>query len=143
MNQQGIKDKPYNLVIQSHINKTLTINNKTMKKIEAIIRLSRFEAVKKALEEQDITFFSYWDVRGTGVAREGHLYRGTLYDTSIIERRILSIIVRDENMDKTIEAIINAAKTGEIGDGRIFVSDVANTYRIRTGESGPETLYEK
>ncbi len=114
-----------------------------MKKIEAIIRLSRFEAVKRALEEQDITFFSYWDVRGTGVAREGHLYRGTLYDTSIIERRLLSIIVRDENMDKTIEAIINAAKTGEIGDGRIFVSDMADTYRIRTGESGPETLYEK
>ncbi|MCT4588586.1 MAG: P-II family nitrogen regulator [Carboxylicivirga sp.] len=114
-----------------------------MKKIEAIIRLSRFESVKKALEEQDITFFSYWDVRGTGTAREGHLYRGTIYDTSIIERRILSIIVRDENMNKTIEAIINAAKTGEIGDGRIFVSDVADTFRIRTGESGPETLYEK
>ncbi|MCT4644904.1 MAG: P-II family nitrogen regulator [Carboxylicivirga sp.] len=114
-----------------------------MKKIEAIIRLSRFESVKKALEEQDITFFSYWDVRGTGTAREGHLYRGTIYDTSIIERRILSIIVRDENMNKTIEAIINAAKTGEIGDGRIFVSDVADTFRIRTGESGPDTLYEK
>ncbi len=114
-----------------------------MKKIEAVIRLSRFEAVKSALEEQDITFFSYWDVRGTGVAREGHLYRGTLYDTSIIERRILSIIVRDENMEKTVQAIIKAAKTGEIGDGRVFVYDVADTYRIRTGESGPETLYEK
>ena len=112
-----------------------------MKKIEAIIRLSRFEAVKKALKEQDITFFSYWDVRGTGVAREGHLYRGTLYDTSIIERRILSIIVRDENMDKTIKAIIAAASTKEVGDGRIFVTDITDTYRIRTGESGPETLY--
>lgn len=114
-----------------------------MKKIEAVIRLSRFEAVKAALEEQDITFFSYWDVRGTGVAREGHLYRGTLYDTSIIERRLLSIIVRDENADKTVQTIISAAKTGEIGDGRIFVFDVADTFRIRTGESGPETLYEK
>ncbi|WP_439181647.1 P-II family nitrogen regulator [Carboxylicivirga taeanensis] len=114
-----------------------------MKKIEAIIRLTRFEAVKKALKEHDITFFSYWDVRGTGVAREGHLYRGTQYDTSIIERRLISIIVRDENKSKTIETIIDAAKTGEIGDGRIFVSDVEETYRIRTGESGPETLYEK
>jgi nitrogen regulatory protein P-II 1 len=114
-----------------------------MKKIEAIIRLSRFEAVKKALEEHNITFFSYWDVRGTGVAREEHLYRGTLYDTSIIERRLISIIVRDQNMDKTIQTIIEAAKTGNVGDGRLFVSDVIDTYRIRTGESGPETLYEK
>jgi len=114
-----------------------------MKKIEAIIRLTRFEAVKKALEEHNITFFSYWDVRGTGVAREGHLYRGTVYDTSIIERRLLSIIVRDENMDKTIQAIIGAARTDEVGDGRIFISDIEDTYQIRTGISGPETLYSK
>ena len=114
-----------------------------MKKIEAIIRLTQYESVKKALEEQDITFFSYWDVRGVGTAREGHLYRGTVYDTSIIERRLLSIIVRDENLEKTVQALMAAARTGEIGDGRIFVTDVAETYRIRTGESGPETLYVK
>ncbi len=114
-----------------------------MKKIEAIIRLSQYENVKKALEEQDITFFSYWDVRGVGTAREGHLYRGTIYDTSIIERRLLSIIVRDENLEKTVQALMSAARTGEIGDGRVFVSDVAETYKIRTGESGPETLYVK
>lgn len=114
-----------------------------MKKIEAIIRLTQYESVKKALEEQDITFFSYWDVRGVGTAREGHLYRGTIYDTSIIERRIISIIVRDENLEKTVQALMLAARTGEIGDGRIFVSDIAETYRIRTGESGPETLYTK
>lgn len=114
-----------------------------MKKIEAIIRLTQYESVKKALEEQDITFFSYWDVRGVGTAREGHLYRGTIYDTSIIERRLISIIVRDENLEKTVQALMLAARTGEIGDGRIFVSDIAETYRIRTGESGPETLYTK
>ncbi|MGQ1785928.1 MULTISPECIES: P-II family nitrogen regulator [unclassified Saccharicrinis] len=114
-----------------------------MKKIEAIIRLTRYENVKKALEEQDITFFSYWDVRGTGTAREGHLYRGTVYDTSIIERRLISIIVRDENLDKTVQALMSAARSGEIGDGRIFVTEVEETYRIRTGESGPETLYIK
>lgn len=114
-----------------------------MKKIEAIIRLTQYESVKKALEEQDITFFSYWDVRGVGTAREGHLYRGTVYDTSIIERRIISIIVRDENLDKTVQALMSAARTGEIGDGRIFVTEVEETYRIRTGESGPETLYVK
>ncbi len=114
-----------------------------MKKIEAIIRLSQYENAKKALEEQDITFFSYWDVRGVGTAREGHLYRGTIYDTSIIERRLLSIIVRDENLEKTVQALMGAARTGEIGDGRIFVSDVCETYKIRTGESGPDTLYVK
>lgn len=114
-----------------------------MKKIEAIIRLTQYESVKKALEEQDITFFSYWDVRGVGTAREGHLYRGTVYDTSIIERRLISIIVRDENLEKTVQAMMSAARTGEIGDGRIFVSEVEETYRIRTGESGPETLYIK
>jgi len=114
-----------------------------MKKIEAIIRLTKYENVKKALEEQDITFFSYWDVRGVGTAREGHSYRGTIYDTSIIERRLISIIVRDENLDRTVQALMSAARTGEIGDGRIFVSEVDETYRIRTGESGPETLYLK
>lgn len=114
-----------------------------MKKIEAIIRLTQYESVKKALEEQDITFFSYWDVRGVGTAREGHLYRGTVYDTSIIERRVISIIVRDENLEKTVQALMSAARTGEIGDGRIFVTEIAETYRIRTGESGPETLYVK
>ncbi len=114
-----------------------------MKKIEAIIRLTRYENVKKALEEQDITFFSYWDVRGVGTAIEGHLYRGTVYDTSIIERRLISIIVRDQNLEKTVQALMSAARTGEIGDGRIFVSDVEESYRIRTGESGPETLYVK
>ncbi len=114
-----------------------------MKKIEAIIRLTRYENVKKALEEQDITFFSYWDVRGVGTAIEGHLYRGTIYDTSIIERRLISIIVRDQNLEKTVQALMSAARTGEIGDGRIFVSDVEESYRIRNGESGPETLYVK
>lgn len=114
-----------------------------MKKIEAIIRLTKYEEVRKALAEQDITFFSYWDVRGVGTATEGHLYRGTIYDTSIIERRLISIVVRDQNVARTVEAITKAARTGEIGDGRIFISDVEDTVRIRTGESGPETLYVK
>ena len=114
-----------------------------MKRIEAIIRLTKFEEVKKALSDQDITFFSYWDVRGVGIAKEGHLYRGTNYDTSIIERRLISIIVRDLNLEKTVQAIMEAARTSEVGDGRIFVTDVEETYRIRTGEKGPDTLYEK
>ena len=92
-----------------------------MKKIEAIIRKTKFEDVKDALLEADIEWFSYYDVRGIGKARQGRIYRGVVYDTSTIERILVSIVVRDKNAEKTVQAIIKAAQTGEIGDGRIFV----------------------
>ncbi len=112
-----------------------------MKKIEAIIRRSRFEDVKQALLEADIEWFSYYDVRGVGKTREGRIYRGIVYDTSSIERILLSIVVRDKNVEKTIKAITEAARTGEIGDGRIFVIPVYDAVRIRTGERGDIALY--
>jgi len=114
-----------------------------MKKIEAIIRKTKFEEVKKALKDINIEFFSYWDVRGIGKTHEARIYRGVAYDTSIIERTMLTIIVRDKNLDKTIKCILDTAKTGEIGDGKIFVSDLSDAYRIRTGERGDESLYIK
>ena len=92
-----------------------------MKKIEAIIRKTKFEDVKDALLEADIEWFSYYDVRGIGKARQGRIYRGVVYDTSSIERILVSIVVREKNVEKTVQAIIKAAHTGEIGDGRIFV----------------------
>ncbi len=112
-----------------------------MKKIEAIIRKSKYEDVKEALHEAGIDFFSYWDVRGVGKARQSRVYRGVAYDTSTIERTKMSIIVRDKNLNKTIDAIMKSAHTGEVGDGKIFVSDIIDSYRIRTGESGDVTLY--
>lgn len=112
-----------------------------MKKIEAIIRRSRVEAVKQALLAADIEWFSYYDVRGVGKTREGRIYRGIVYDTSSIERILLSIVVRDKNVEKTIKAITEAARTGEIGDGRIFVIPVHDAVRIRTGERGDTALY--
>ncbi len=112
-----------------------------MKKIEAIIRRSRFEDVKQALLAADIEWFSYYDVRGVGKTREGRIYRGIVYDTSSIERILLSIVVRDKNVEKTIQAITEAARTGEIGDGRIFVIPVYDAVRIRTGERGDIALY--
>jgi nitrogen regulatory protein P-II 1 len=112
-----------------------------MKKIEAIIRKSKFDEVKNALKEIGIDFFSYWDVRGIGKSRQERVYRGRAYDTSVIEREMLSIIVRDKNLKKTIDCIIKTGKTGEIGDGKIFVSDIASAYRIRTGEEGDESLF--
>lgn len=114
---------------------------KAMKKIEAIIRKTKFDEVKEALLAADIEWFSYTDVRGVGKARQERIYRGVIYGTDIIERLMLTIVVRSQNASKTIEAIIASAQTGEVGDGRIFVSEVEETYRIRTGERGDRTLY--
>lgn len=114
-----------------------------MKKIEAIIRKTKFEEVKESLYDAGIEFFSFWEVRGVGKARESRVYRGVAYDTGTIERLLLSIIVRDINLEPTINTILKAAKTGDVGDGKIFVSDIAESYRIRTGEKGDEALYIK
>lgn len=111
-----------------------------MKKIEAIIRKSTYTDVKDALHDIGVNFFSYWDATGRGNEKEGHVYRGISYSTSAIQRRFLSIVVNDDFADATVKAILSAASTGEIGDGKIFVSDILETYRIRTGEKGGETL---
>ena len=112
-----------------------------MKKIEAIIRKTKFEDVKEALLEADIEWFSYYDVRGIGKARQGRIYRGVIYDTSSIERTLVSIVVRDKTVEKTVQALQRAAYTGEIGDGRIFVIPIQDAIRIRTGERGDIALY--
>ncbi|MBF01855.1 MAG: transcriptional regulator [Flavobacterium sp.] len=111
-----------------------------MKKIEAIIRKSKFSAVKKALHEIGVNFFSYWDVTGIGNEKQGHVYRGISYSTSDIQRRYLSIVVNDDFEETTIKAILQAAATGDVGDGKIFVSHIDEVYRIRTGEKGGQTL---
>ena len=111
-----------------------------MKKIEAIIRKSKFSAVKEALHDEGVNFFSYWDVTGLGNEKEGHVYRGVSYSTSDIQRRYISIVVNDDFEEVTINAILKSASTGDVGDGKIFVSDINEVYRIRTGEKGGETL---
>jgi len=108
-----------------------------MKKIEAIIRRTKFDDVKDALLAADIEWFSYYEVRGVGKMREARIYRGVAYDTSSIERMLLSIVVRE----KTVQAVTKAAYTGEIGDGRIFIIPVEDSIRIRTGERGDIALY--
>ena len=112
-----------------------------MKKIEAIIRRSKFEEVQDALHQADIQWFSYWDITGAGKEREDLIVRGQVFESSYIQRRMLSIIVRDQNLDKTLKAIMEAAWTGELGDGKIFVSTIDETYRIRNGQNGCEALY--
>ena len=113
-----------------------------MKKIEATIRKTKFEDVKEALLAADIEWFSYYDVRGVGKTHEERIYRGVVYDTSYIERIMIILVVRDVNVERTVQAIINKAQTGEIGDGRIFITPVEDSIRIRTGERGDISLYD-
>jgi len=111
-----------------------------MKKIEAIIRRSKYRLVKEALHKAGVTFFSYWDVTGVGNEKEGHVYRGVSYSTSDIQRRYLSIVVNDDFEESTIKAILDVAYTGDVGDGKIFVSEIRESYRIRTKEKGSKSL---
>ncbi|WP_340157655.1 P-II family nitrogen regulator [uncultured Maribacter sp.] len=107
-----------------------------MKKIEAIIRKSKFDDVKEALHSIEVNFFSYWDVTGVGNEKEGHVYRGISYSTTDIQRRYLTIVVSDDFLEKTVNNILEAAYSGNVGDGKIFVSEVLQAYRIRTKEDG-------
>lgn len=111
-----------------------------MKKVEAIIRKSKFDEVKSALHSVEVNFFSYWDVTGVGNEKQGHVYRGISYSTSEIQRRYLSIVVSDEFVDRTVQAIIDSGATGSVGDGKIFVLPVEEAYRVRTGEKGNTSL---
>ena len=112
-----------------------------MKKIEAIIRKTKFDEVAEALKEAGIDFYSYWEVRGVGQATESRVYRGVMYDTSSIERILISIYCREKFLEPAINAILSSAKTGEVGDGKIFVSEISDGYRIRTGEKGDKSVY--
>ena len=114
-----------------------------MKKIEAIIRKEKFEEVRRALHEADIDFLSWWDARGQGTEKQERIFRGQSYDVSTIDRINLSFIVRDINVEKSVNAILKYAYTGESGDGRIFIIPVEQSIRIRTKEKGDESLYDK
>ena len=110
-----------------------------MKRIEAIIRKTKFEDVKEALLQSDIDWFEYHNVHGIGQSRD----RGVQYSTDVIERVALTIVCRDQFVEPTVKVILKVAHTGEIGDGRIFVSDMIDTWSIRTGENGDTVLRDK
>ncbi|GGK40685.1 MULTISPECIES: P-II family nitrogen regulator [Flavobacteriaceae] len=111
-----------------------------MKKIEVIIRKSKFDEVKEALHQIEVNFFSYWDVTGVGNEKQGHVYRGVSYSTSDIQRRFLSIVVSDPFLEITIDAILKSAGTGFVGDGKLFISTIDEAYRIRTKEKGIKAI---
>jgi len=114
-----------------------------MKKIEAIVRKTKFESVREALHDADIDFLSWWDVKGQGTAKQELIFRGIAYDVTTIDRIYISFVVRDVNMEKSIDAIRKSAYSGESGDGRIFITQIEQSIRIRTGDRGDESLYDK
>ena len=112
-----------------------------MKKIEAVIRHFKLEEVKNALTENNIHGMTITEVRGFG-RQKGHteMYRGTEYAVDFVPKVKVEVICTDEQMQTVVDVILQAAQTGQIGDGKIFIADLANIIRIRTGESGEDAL---
>ncbi|MFN2542485.1 MAG: P-II family nitrogen regulator [Chthoniobacterales bacterium] len=112
-----------------------------MKKIEAIIKPFKTEAVKDALAEVGIEGMTLSEVKGFG-RQKGHseIYRGTEYTVDFLPKVKFEIVVADDRAQRAIEAILRAAKTGKIGDGKVFLSEVEQAVRIRTDERGAEAV---
>ncbi len=112
-----------------------------MKKIEAIIKPFKLDEVREALSEVGITGLTVTEVKGFG-RQKGHteLYRGAEYVVDFLPKLKLELVVADATAERAVEAIIKAARTGKIGDGKIFVTNVEQVIRIRTGESGEAAI---
>ena len=112
-----------------------------MKKVEGIIRHFKLEDVKNALTEKGIDGMTITEVRGFG-RQKGHTetYRGTEYAVDFVPKVKIEVACQDDGLKVVIDTILKAAQTGQIGDGKIFVSDLEDTIRIRTGEKGADAL---
>jgi nitrogen regulatory protein P-II 1 len=112
-----------------------------MKKIEAIIRPFKLDEVKEALMEEGIRGLTISEVRGYG-RQKGHTetYMGSEYRIEFIPKIKIEVVVEDNKTEKVVDAILRTAKTGQVGDGKIFIYDVTDVIRIRTEESGQEAL---
>ena len=112
-----------------------------MKKIEAIIRHFKLEEVKSALTEHGVAGMTITEVRGFG-RQKGHteMYRGIEYEVDFVPKIKLEVVVSDAKHQVVLDTIIRAAQTGQVGDGKIFVTDLAEAVRIRTGESGETAI---
>jgi nitrogen regulatory protein P-II 1 len=114
---------------------------KTMKKIEAIIKPFKLDEVKEALQEVGLQGITVTEAKGFG-RQKGHteLYRGAEYVVDFLPKVKIEVVLDDETVEKAVDAIQNAARTGRIGDGKIFISTVEDAIRIRTGETGSEAI---
>ena len=112
-----------------------------MKKIEAVVRHFKLDDVKNALSEEGVTGMTVTEVRGFG-RQKGHTetYRGTEYTVDFVPKVKVEVVVSDDKLQSVVETIMKSAQTGQIGDGKIFVVDLADTVRIRTGETGEDAL---
>lgn len=112
-----------------------------MKKIEAIIRHFKLEDVKNALSELGVAGMTITEVRGFG-RQKGHteMYRGTEYAVDFVPKVKLEVVIDNDAVQGVIDTVMRSAQTGQIGDGKIFITDLADTIRIRTGETGGEAL---
>jgi nitrogen regulatory protein P-II 1 len=112
-----------------------------MKKVEAIVRTHMQEEIKDALNKEGVTGMTVTEVRGFG-RQKGHTeqYRGAEYTVDFVPKVKAEIVVADMEAQKVIDTILRIAHTGQIGDGKIFVSDLGEAFRIRTGESGDAAL---
>ena len=112
-----------------------------MKKIEAIIRHFKLEDVKNALHEQGVQGMTVTEVRGFG-RQKGHteMYRGTEYSVDFVPKIKIEVVVAEDDLPRVLDAIVRFAQTGQVGDGKIFVSDLAQAVRIRTGELDEQAL---
>jgi len=115
--------------------------NHAMKKVEAIVRIFKLEDVKNALAAQGIHGMTITDVKGFG-RQKGHteMYRGTEYKVEFVPKIKIEVAVPDESLQAVLDTILRTAQTGQIGDGKIFVSELRNTIRIRTGETGEQAI---
>ncbi len=112
-----------------------------MKKIEAVIRHFKLEDIKNALTEIGVGGMTISEVRGFG-RQKGHteMYRGTEYAVDFVPKVKLEVVCSDANLQMVLDTIMRSAQTGQIGDGKIFVTDLQNVIRIRTGEQGEDAL---
>ncbi|MBU6386979.1 MAG: P-II family nitrogen regulator [Planctomycetaceae bacterium] len=112
-----------------------------MKKVEAVVRHFKLEDVKNALTERGIHGMTVTEVRGFG-RQKGHteIYRGTEYAVDFVPKVKIEVVCSDSNLQSVIDMIVKTAQTGQIGDGKIFVSTLENAIRIRTGEQGEDAL---
>ena len=112
-----------------------------MKKVEAIIRTAKFEEVHVELAKIGIRFMTYSEVKGIGMENPtSQQYRGTTFDVGFIPRTRLEIAVPSSKLEEVIECLLKTAYTGKVGDGKIFIYDIADAYRIRTKEKGEKAL---
>jgi nitrogen regulatory protein P-II 1 len=112
-----------------------------MKKVEAIIRHFKLDDVKTALTERGVVGMTITEVRGFG-RQKGHteMYRGTEYEVDFVPKIKVEVVVADAKLQAVLDTITRAAQTGQVGDGKIFVSELCNVVRIRTGESGEDAI---